>query len=184
MIPRDKKGEIIEQMRERFVAAQGLVIAENAGLTAAQMAQLRDKARKAGGSAQVVKNTLAKRACDGTHFSAAAERFSGPLIYGVGGDCAQLAKVFADAAKENDKLIIRGGALPNESLDADGIRQLASLPPREQLLAMVAAVCAAPMTYLARALNEVPAGLARVLGEAARKKEEESQSKPKTGEQQ
>lgn len=172
-------------MRERFMAAQVLVIAENAGLTAAQMAKLRISTKQAGGSAQVVKNTLAKRACDGTHFSAAAGRFSGPLIYGVGDDSAQLAKVFADAAKDNNKLIIRGGALPNEALDADGIRQLASLPPREQLLAMVAAVCAAPMTYLARALNEVPASLARALGEAARKKEqEESQSKPKTGEQQ
>ena len=145
MIPRDKKGEIIAQMRERFVAAQARVIAETAGLTAAQMAALRADAKKVGGSAQVVKNTLARRACDGTHFSAAAARFSGPLIYGVGGDSAQLAKVFADAAKGNNKLIIRGGALPNEALDADGVRQLASLPPREQLLAMVAAVCAAPM---------------------------------------
>lgn len=181
MIPRDKKGEIIAQMHERFAAGQVLVIAENTGLTAAQMAGLRDSARKVGGTAQVVKNTLAKRASDGTHFSAAAGRFSGPLIYGVGGDSVELAKVFANAAKDNDKLIIRGGALPNEALDADGVKQLASLPPREQLLAMLAQVCAAPMTYLARALNEVPASLARALGEAARKKEaEESQSK--TGE--
>ena len=172
MISRDKKGEIIAQMRDRLVAAQALVIAENAGLTAAQMAQLRINTKEVGGSAQVVKNTLAKRACDGTPFAAAAAQFSGPLIYGVGEDSAQLAKVFADMAKKNDKLIIRGGALQNEALDAEGVRALASLPSREQLLAMVAAVCAAPMTYLARALNEVPSSLARALGEAARKKEE------------
>lgn len=181
MIPREKKGEVIARMRERFEAGGALVFAENAGLSAAEMAALRDKAREAGCSAQVVKNTLAKRACDGTHFSAAAENFSGPLIYGVGGDSAQLAKIFADTAKGNDKLIIRGGALPGEALDAEGVKMLASLPPREQLLAMVASACAAPMTYLARAIGEVPSSLARALAEASRKKE--SSGEEKTGEQ-
>ncbi len=188
MISREKKEKIVTRMRERFAASQALVIAENAGLTVAQMESLRRSARACGGSAQVVKNTLARRACEGTPFAAAVKDFSGPLIYGVGSDSPALAKVFADAAKDHEKLILRGGALPDgDALDAAGVRALAALPSREQLLAMVANAFAAPIASFARALLEVPAGLARALAEAARQKQSQPQTvsaEEKSGEKQ
>lgn len=151
-------------MKSRLAAAEAVVIAENTGLTAEEIAVFRASLKNGGGRAQVVKNTLAKLALANSRFESLGDRLSGPLIYGIGDDPALLSKAFFDASKANAKLIIRGGALADGSmLDATGIGRLAALPGRPQLLASLLCVMQAPTTALVRLLSEVPGGFVRTL---------------------
>lgn len=164
MLTKDAKQKKMTALETVLSASDVLIIAENTGLSAAEMAELRAAVRARGGQAQVVKNTLARRALVGGRFQSVAGAFIGPLIYGTGGDAAAVAKAFVDAADKNPKLVIRGGALPErECMDGKAVAVLARLPGREQLLAHLAATLQAPLAALARTLNEVPAGLARAL---------------------
>lgn len=164
MITREQKESVVAGMRDRFSRAQAVFIAENAGLTAEQMMQFRRNIRSASGVAQVAKNTLAQRAMKDSPFEVLGEGLSGPLIYGAAEDAAAVAKVFSDTAKDNEKFIIRGGALAEGVLlDAAAVAKLASIPPRAQLLAMLASAMQAPMSGLVRTLNEVPSRMVRSL---------------------
>lgn len=158
-----QKREIVSAMAEALAGAEAVIVAQNNGLVAGEMAALRDKLRESGARARVMKNTLARRALSDSPFAALSEGLSGPLIYGAGPDPAALAKVFRDLAGENDKLILRGGALKDSALDAAGVRALADLPGREQLLAMLAGTMSAPAAKLVRTLNEVPTKFVRAL---------------------
>ena len=157
------KREIVSAMAETLAGAEAVIVAQNNGLAAGEMAGLRDRLRDSGGRARVMKNTLARRALADSPFAALTEGLSGPLIYGAGPDPAALAKVFRDLAGENDKLVLRGGALKNAAMDAAGVRALADLPGREQLLAVLAGTMSAPATKLVRTLNEVPTQFVRAL---------------------
>lgn len=165
MITREEKTRKLAQFSASLAGAQALVVAENTGLTAAEMADLRAKLHACEGRAQVVKNTLATIALkEEGRFSGICDKLSGPLIYGVGADAAAVAKVFVDTAKGNPKLVIRGGVLPDaESMDGKNVAALAALPSREQLLTTLAATLQAPMTTFVRTLNQVPTGFARAL---------------------
>lgn len=158
-----RKREIVAALAETLAVAEGVVVAQNNGLTAGEMAELRDALRESGARARVVKNTLARRALADSPFAPLAEGLSGPLIYGAGPDPAALAKAFREAAKANEKLLLRGGALKDAALDAAAVTALADLPGRAQLLAQLAATMNAPATQLVRTLNEVPARFARAL---------------------
>ena len=158
-----RKREIVSELAETLSGAEAVVVAQNNGLAAGDMAALRDHLRESGGRARVVKNTLARRALNDSPFAPLAEKLSGPLIYGAGPDPAALAKVFRDLAKENDKLVVRGGALKNAAMDAAAVDALANLPGREQLLAQLAGTMNAPASKLVRTLNEIPSKLARAL---------------------
>lgn len=164
MLSRDGKAEKIARLGERLQGAEAVIVAENAGLTAQDMEALRARMRECGGSAQVVKNTLAKRALEGGPFSALVPHLSRPLIYGIGPDPAQVAKAINDVAVKNPKLIIRGGALPEAAaMDVAAVQVLAKLPPREQLLAMLVGTMQAPIAKFVGTLSAVPSSFARAL---------------------
>lgn len=170
MQSRQDKEIKISRLSDRLAGAQALIIAENAGLTAAEMETLRANLRARQGSAQVVKNTLARRVLADGEFAALAGELNGPLIYGISTDPAAAAKIIVDTAKDNPKLIIRGGVLAGGAvMDRAAVVALASLPDRVTLLTKLAATLQAPIAGLAQALNGVPAGLVRALAELKKK---------------
>ncbi len=151
-------------MKRRFDAAEAVFIAENGGLSAAEMAAFRREMKAGGGRAQVVKNTLAKRAFTGGKYESLAGSLSGALIFGDAEDPTAGAKAFSNAAKANDKFILRGGALAGGTpLDKAAIIRLAAIPGREQLLSNLLGAMRAPAAAAARTLNEIPARFARLI---------------------
>jgi len=132
--------------------AQTLVIAEYRGITVADMTKLRNTARSAGVSLSVLKNTLARRAVAGSQFDVVSGQMTGPLIYGFSEDAVAAAKVVAEFAKTNDKLVIRAGAYGGKALDVNGVKQLASIPSKEVLLAQLLGLMQSPISRTARVL--------------------------------
>ena len=150
-------------MRGIVANTSAIVIAEYRGLTVEAVTKLRANARQQGVQLRVVKNTLVRRAAEGTAFADLAEKFSGPLVYAFSADPVAAAKVLAQFAKENDKLVIKGGAMANYVMDVEGVKQLASMPSREELLAKLMATMNEPVAKLVRTINEVPARFVRTV---------------------
>ncbi|HQS01471.1 50S ribosomal protein L10 [Polaromonas sp.] len=132
--------------------AQTLVMAEYRGITVADMTKLRSQARDKGVNLSVLKNTLARRAVAGSAFDVLSDQMTGPLIYGFSTDAVAAAKVVADFAKTNDKLVIRAGAMAGKVLDVNGVKQLASIPSKEVLLAQLLGLMQSPISRTARVL--------------------------------
>jgi len=149
---RSEKQAVIEEVTGLAAKAQTLVMAEYRGITVADMTKLRIDARSKGASFSVLKNTLARRAVAGSAFDVAADQMTGPLIYGFSVDPVAAAKVAADFAKTNDKFVIRGGAYAGKTLDVAGVKQLASIPSKEVLLAQICGLLQSPMSRTARVL--------------------------------
>lgn len=160
---RSEKEAVINEVTDLAAKAQTLVMAEYRGITVAQMTELRNQARSNGVTLSVLKNTLARRAVAGSSFESAAEQMTGPLIYGFSEDAVAAAKVVAEFAKTNDKLVIRGGVYGGKALDANGVKQLASIPTKEVLLSQLCGLLMSPMSRTARVL----AALAEKKGEPA-----------------
>jgi large subunit ribosomal protein L10 len=158
-----EKQAVVAEVAKQVAGAQAIVMAENRGMPVAAMTQLRAKARASGVYFRVVKNTLVRRAVADTPFASLADRMVGPLAYGIGSDPVAVAKVLNDFAKGNDKFVITGGAMPGQVMSAKDIAALASLPSREVLLARLVGTLQAPVTKLARTLNEVPSKFVRAL---------------------
>lgn len=152
---RNEKEAVIAEVAAQAGKSQTLALAEYRGLTVAQLDQLRKTARAQGVYLHVLKNTLARRAVAGTPFEVAAESMSGPLIYGFSEDAVAAAKVIADFAKGNDKLVIKAGAYAGKALDAAGVKSLASIPTKEVLLAQICGLLQSPISGLARVLAAV-----------------------------
>jgi large subunit ribosomal protein L10 len=112
-------------------------------------------ARAKGVYLHVLKNSLARRAVAGTPFECAAQAMSGPLIYGFSQDAVAAAKVIADFAKGNDKLIVKGGAYAGKALDANGVKALAAIPSKEVLLAQLLGLMQSPISRLARVVAAI-----------------------------
>ena len=112
---------------------------------------------------RVVKNTLVRRAVEGTGFAGLADQFTGPLVYGFSADPVAVAKVLVNFAKDNEKLVVKGGAMANYVMDVEGVKQLASMPSREELLAKLMATMNEPVAKLVRTINEVPARFVRTV---------------------
>jgi large subunit ribosomal protein L10 len=121
------------------------------------MIKFRANARSQGVSLSVLKNTLARRAVAGTSFESVADQMTGPLIYGFSTDAVAAAKVVADFAKTNDKLVIRGGAFAGKALDVNGVKQLARIPSKEVLLAQLCGLLMSPMSRTAVVLGALAA---------------------------
>lgn len=160
---RQDKVAVIEEMRGIVANTSAIVIAEYRGLTVEAVTKLRANARQQGVQLRVVKNTLVRRAVEGTAFADLAEKFSGPLVYAFSADPVAAAKVLAQFAKDNDKLVIKGGAMANYVMDVEGVKQLASMPSREELLAKLMATMNEPVAKLVRTINEVPARFVRTV---------------------
>ena len=157
------KKEVVAEVSERLAKAQPVVLAEYRGLPVEQITVLRSQARASGVYLRVLKNTLARRAVQGTPFEKLSDQMVGPLAYGISEDPVNAAKVLAAYAKGNDKLVIKGGSLPNQVLSAKEIGALATMPSREQLLASLMGTMNAPITKFVQTLNEVPSKFVRTL---------------------
>lgn len=167
---RNEKAAVVEEVAAQVAKSQTLALAEYRGLTVENLNKLRVDARAKGVYLHVVKNTLARRAVAGTPFEVAAESMVGPLIYGFSEDAVAAAKVIADFAKGNDKLVIKAGAYAGKALDADGVKALASVPSKEVLLSQIAGLLLSPVQRMAAvlaALSEKRGGGAEAAAEAA-----------------
>jgi len=162
---RSEKEAVISDVTSLAAKAQTLVLAEYRGITVADMTKLRNDARSKGVNLSVFKNTLARRAVAGSAFEILGDQMTGPLIYGFSEDAVAAAKVVADFAKTNDKLVIRGGAFGGKTLDVNGVKQLASIPSKEVLLAQLLGLMQSPISRTARVLAALAAK--RGGGEAA-----------------
>jgi large subunit ribosomal protein L10 len=161
--PRREKVAVVAEVKERLETATSVVVTEYRGLTVAQLQQLRGALRPAGGRYKVYKNTLVRRAADEAGMDL-AEHLTGPTALAfaepVGdderGDVVTVAKVLRDFAKAHPDLVIKGGLFDGQPIDADGIRALADIEPREVLLAKLAGAMAAPMQQFAGLLQALP----------------------------
>ncbi len=154
---RSEKEAVISEVTSLAAKAQTLVMAEYRGITVANMDKLRVTARSNGVNLSVLKNTLARRAVAGSPFAVAADQMSGPLIYSFSEDAVAAAKVVAEFAKTNDKLVIRGGVYAGKVLDVEGVKQLASIPSKEVLLAQICGLLMSPMSRTAVVLGALAA---------------------------
>jgi large subunit ribosomal protein L10 len=159
----ESKQQIVAEVSQQLAQAQVVVLAEYRGITVESMTRLRAKAREAGVYFRVVRNTLVRRAVQGTPFESLAEQMSGPLVYGISNDPVAAAKVVYDFAKTNDKLVLKAGAMHGQLMDAKALGALAQLPSREVLLAQLLGTFQAPVTQFVRTLNEVPSSFVRLL---------------------
>jgi large subunit ribosomal protein L10 len=160
---RQQKAAKIEEVSALVAQAQSIIVAEYRGLDVDSVTKLRKQARSQGVQLRVLKNTLARRAVNDTPFSGLADKMVGPLVYGFSSDPVSAAKVLSNFAKSNDKLVVKAGAMPNVVMDEAGVKALATLPSREELLAKLMATMQAPIGQFVRTLNEVPARFVRTL---------------------
>lgn len=159
----DKKKAVVAEISAQVAKAKAIVVAEYRGLEVGRMTELRAKARKSGVYLRVLKNTLARRAVEGTPFAGLSQHMKGPLVYGISPDPVATAKVLNEFARANEKLVIRAGAMPNAVISAKEVTALALMPSREELLAKLLGTMQAPIVKLVRTLNEVPSRFARTL---------------------
>lgn len=151
------KKAVVSEVAQIVAKAQTMAVAEYRGVGVSALTTLRKNAREQGVHIQVLKNTLARRAIEGTSFESLSAELTGPLIYGISEDAVAAAKVLNDFAKTNDKLILKAGVYNGKLLDQAGIKALASIPSREELLSKLAYVMKAPVAGMARALAAVAA---------------------------
>ncbi len=147
-----EKKAVVAEVSAQVAQAQAIVLAEYRGIGVSDMTVLRADARNSGVYLRVLKNTLVRRAVEGTPFAALANQMVGPLVFGISTDPVAAAKVMNNFAKVNGKFVIKAGAVPNQMMDVAGVQALASTLSREELLAK-----------FARTLNEVPTKFARAL---------------------
>ena len=164
---RSEKEAVIGEVTALAAKSQTLVMAEYRGITVADMTKLRSEARGNGVTLSVLKNTLARRAVAGSSFEVAADQMTGPLIYGFSEDAVAAARVVADFAKTNDKLVIRSGAYGGKALDVDGVKKLASIPSKEVLLAQLCGLLKSPISRTAVVLGALAAKKGEGATEAA-----------------
>nr|WP_152830123.1 MULTISPECIES: 50S ribosomal protein L10 [Brucella] len=170
-VDRAEKREFVAWLNGAFKESGSVVVAHYTGLTVAQMSDLRSKMRDAGGSVKVAKNRLAKIALQGTESEGIADLFTGQTVVAYANDPITAPKVAVEFAKANDKLVILGGAMGATTLNADGVKSLASLPSLDELRAKLVGMIQTPAQRLA-VLTSAPAGqIARVIGAHARKNE-------------
>jgi large subunit ribosomal protein L10 len=152
----DKKA-IVADVGAQLAAAQTVVLAEYRGIPVEQLTKLRASARDQGVYLRVLKNTLARRATQGTQFEPLADSMVGPLIYGISADPIASAKVLQNFAKTQDQLIIKAGLYNGKLLDVAGVKALATIPSRDELLSQLLGVMLAPISAMARVLGAVAA---------------------------
>lgn len=164
MLNLEQKQAIVAEVNAVAATALSAIAAENRGLTAAQITDLRAKARKEGVYMRVVKNTLARRAVDGTGFACMQDKLVGPLLLAFSKeDPGAAARVISEFAKGNEKLVVKIVSIGGKVLAATDIDRLAKMPTKQQALSMLLAVLQAPITKLVRTLNEPHAKLVRTV---------------------
>jgi large subunit ribosomal protein L10 len=170
----EEKKEVVAEVTDRLAKAQAVVLAEYRGLPVEQITVLRSQARASGVYLRVLKNTLARRAVKGTPFEKLADQMVGPLAYGISDDPVAAAKVLHAYAKGNEKLVIKGGAMPNYVMTAKEVGNLATMPGREELLAKLLGTMQAPIAKFVQTLNEVPSKFVRTVAALRDQKEKQA----------
>ena len=159
-----EKQAVVAEVREVAANSQTAVAAEYIGLTVAQMTTLRAKARESGVYLRVVKNTLARLAVDGTDFACLKGSLTGPLLLVFSGeDPGAGARLVRDFAKDNAKLVVLGGAMGAAALDAAGVKAVAAMPSREEVIASIAACIGSPASNIAGAIGAPASNIAGIL---------------------
>lgn len=160
----DEKMAVVAEVAVVAAEAHSAIAAEYIGLSVGAMTALRVKARDNNVYLRVVKNTLARRALEGTDFQCMSDALTGPLVLAFSReDPGAAARVISDFAKENDKLVVKLVSIGGKLLAAGDIKRLASMPTKDQAISMLMSVMNAPIGKLARTLNEVPGKLVRTV---------------------
>ena len=150
-----EKQAVVAEVSAQVAQAQTIVLAEYRGIQVADITKLRANARKSGVYFHVLKNTLARRAVQGTPFEALAEKMVGPLVYSMSADAVAAAKVVFDFAKTNDKLVIKAGAMSGSLMSAEQVAVLAATPSRDELIARLMATMNATTAKFVRTLAAI-----------------------------
>jgi large subunit ribosomal protein L10 len=170
-VERAEKREFVTSLNEVFKSSGSLVVAHYAGLSVAQMNDLRSKMREAGGTVKVAKNRLAKIALQGTESEGISDLFQGQTVIAYSEDPVTAPKVAVDFAKANENLVVLGGSMGSTELDVDGVKALASLPSIDELRAKIVGMISTPATRIASVVSAPAGQLARVLNAYAQKDE-------------
>ncbi len=167
---REQKEVEIKNLNERFTNDETMVVTHYSGLTVKELQDLRGDLRKEGASFKVAKNSLAKIAIKGTKFEGAADLFTGPVGIATSEDPVAAAKVAHKFAKDNNKLVILGGAFGDKVLDVQGIEALAKMPSLDEVRATIAGLIMAPASKIASVVaapGSKVAGAVKAAGEKA-----------------
>ncbi|CUH42403.1 MULTISPECIES: 50S ribosomal protein L10 [Ruegeria] len=168
---RAQKEKVVEELGQIFESSGVVVVSHYAGLTVAEMQDLRARARDAGGSVRVAKNRLAKIALDGKPCESIADLLTGMTVLTYSEDPVAAAKVAQDYAKENQKFEILGGAMGENALDRAGVEAVSKMPSREELIATIAGMLGAPASNIAGAIGAPASNIASILSTIEEKAE-------------
>lgn len=160
---RAQKEKVVEELGQIFESSGVVVVAHYAGLTVAEMQELRARMRDAGGSVRVAKNKLAKIALQDKPGASIAELLTGMTVLAYSEDPVAAAKVADKFAKENDKFVILGGAMGEVALDPAGVKAVAAMPSREELIAQIVSCIGAPASNIAGAIGAPASNIASIL---------------------
>jgi large subunit ribosomal protein L10 len=167
-VERAAKSELVSTLNDVFKNTNVVVVAHYAGLTVADMQNLRAQMKQAGATVKVAKNRLAKIALEGTDVASISDLLKGPTLIAFSSDPVAAPKVAVNFAKANEKLVILGGAMGATTLNVDGVKALAILPSLDELRAKLVGLIQAPATKVATVVNAPAAKLARVFGAYAK----------------
>ena len=160
---RAQKENVVEELGRIFESSGVVVVAHYAGLTVAEMQDLRAQMREAEGSVRVAKNRLAKIALEGKQNASLADLMNGMTVFAYSEDPTAAARVMDKYAKGNDKLVILGGAMGETALDQAGVKAVASMPSRDELIASIAGCLGAPASNIAGAIGAPASNIASIL---------------------
>lgn len=160
---RAAKKALVTDLHGQFKDTGVIVVAHNTGMVAAQSADFRKRVREAGGKVKVAKNKLVKLALQDSGAGDFSDLLKGPVILAYSKDPIAAARAAVKYAKENEKLVILGGTMGKNVLDAAGVKALAELPSLDELRAKLIGLLNAPATKIARTVKEPGAQLARVV---------------------
>ena len=160
---RAQKEKLVEELGHIFESSGVVVVAHYEGMTVAEMQDLRASMREAGGSVRVAKNKLAKIALEGKPSASIAEYLTGMTVLAYSEDPVAAAKVVDAYAKKNEKLVILGGAMGETALDPDGVKAVAGMPSREELISSIVGCIAAPAANIAGAIGAPASNIASIL---------------------
>ncbi len=160
---RAQKEKLVAELGQIFESSGVVVVAHYAGLTVVEMQELRANMREAGGSVRVAKNKLAKIALEGTPNASISGLLDGMTVLGYSEDPVAAAKVMDAFAKDNDKLVLLGGAMAGTELDVAGVKAVAKMPSRDELIASIAGCIGAPASNIASILGAPASDIAGII---------------------
>jgi large subunit ribosomal protein L10 len=171
-LSREQKENLVANYEQGLAQAPHVFLFGFEGITVPQVTDLRNRVRESGGRYIVVKNRLVLRAIEGQNLGGLADQFSGATAAAYGTeDAVSIAKALTEFAKDVPAITLKGGLVDGHEVAAEDIKEIASLPSREELLAKLLFLLQSPITSFVRTLNELPRQFVGVLDQIARKKD-------------